>query len=99
MADKTSLKQIEGVTSGLLVRLNSLNITYAEELFAYYTAVKDEPSVLSNALNISKTELEKIIKQVGKILPKELLKELAKPLLVDEMEFGALDPDLLDNKL
>ena len=98
MADKISLEQLEGVTSELRDRLNSLNITCVEELVAYHTAVKDDPSTLSDALGISEEKLRKIIDQAEKKLPKELLKELISPLPVDEMNYGSHDPNLLTDE-
>jgi len=70
MGDKISLEQIEGITSDLRVRLNSLNITCVEELVAYHTAVKDDPSTLSDALGISEEKLHEIIDQAEKNCPK-----------------------------
>ena len=98
MADKTSLKELKGTTDELLNRLHAAGITSVEELIAYYAATKDDPLILTGALNINHNELAKLIKQAQKALPKEILEELTRPLPAGEMPFGALDPDLLNNK-
>ena len=93
MTQKTSLDQIEGVTVELRERIKSLNITTAEELIAYHTAVRKDTSVLSKALNISEQDLESIITKAEKLLPQDVLKTLTTPPPEDEMPFGALKPE------
>lgn len=98
MADKTSLKKLKDITDELLTRMHSAGITSVEELIAYYAATKDDPLILTGALNIDNNKLAKIIKQAQKALPKKTLEELTEPLPAGEMPFGALNPDLLNKK-
>ena len=96
MADKTPLDQVKGITAELMARMKSLNITCVEELIAYHTAIGEDISTLTAALDIGETELELIIEQAKKVLPEAVLRELTTAPPEEEMPFGARKPEDLD---
>ena len=98
MANPSPLEQIAAISDEMMERMKSLNIMSAEDLVSYYTATRDDLSVLMEALLISESELEEIIEQAKELIPEDVLASLTTLPPKDEMPFGALNPvDLKKN--
>jgi len=91
--EKTSLDKLSAMTPDIKKRLKSLNIICLEELIAYYEAIGQNTKALAKALSVNQDDIQLMIREAMKIIPKIVLDELVHPGLKYEMPFGALNPE------
>ncbi len=96
MASQTPLDRLSAVSAALRAQMRSLNIGSVEDLIAYHTSMREDPSPLAAGLGINVADLEAIVVEAKDMLPLEVVDRLTTPPPEDEMPFGALEPDDTD---